>query len=294
VGDLSTNRISWWLPTPKRSPASARFSFWDLVLFVWNHNQPAGVWHPRYHRFNNLASCESSSLLWESYLSMAAPSRPYVYPPVLVRRDDPRMAATSVVVGDENENEENMDVGSGGTTGSQQWNADGIGELPPPISSSRPLNSPMSTQDVLPSRSGEPSNPAIPTPADNQETSFQASAAPSSSMNASSTFPLEFVSSTIRPTLTFQADANTMDGMVTIQAASTTTPAFLEDSGAKIENEALPGVNQGDPSLVPVPGMNQGKFLMNTPSGHTLTFHFHLCRNDFTGDGTCSDTSRNP
>ncbi|KAI4642215.1 hypothetical protein J4E93_007359 [Alternaria ventricosa] len=198
---------------------------------------------------------------------MAAPSRPYDTPPVLVRRNDPRMAATPIVV--EGKNEENMDTNSGkGWTRFEQADAskNELPEGPPPMPSSQSLDSLMGTQGVLPSQSGQLSTLAVPTPTDGQGSTLQAFTAPSSSMNATSTFSLNFVASTIRPTLTVQADAIAMNEAMTIQPASTAVPGLLADSFVQDEIAALPGVNQDDPSLETVPGMNQGKLLMkNAP-----------------------------
>jgi len=197
---------------------------------------------------------------------MAAPSRPYDTPPVLVRRNDPRMAATPIVV--EGKNEENMDMDSGGDwTRSEQSDArkNELPDGPPPMPSSWSIDPLMGTQGVFPSQSEQLSALAVPTPTDGQGSTFQAFTAPSLSMNATSTFSPNFVASTIRPTLTVQADAIAMNEAMPVQPASTAVPGLLADTSAKEENEALPGVNQDDPSLGTVPGMNQGKFLMKKP-----------------------------
>ncbi|KAI4678140.1 uncharacterized protein J4E88_006660 [Alternaria novae-zelandiae] len=168
------------------------------------------------------------------------------------------MAATPIVV--DGKIEENMDTNSWkGWTKSQQSDTS-KSETPegaPPMPLSRSLDSLMGTQGVLPSQSEQLSTLAVPTPTDGQGSTRQAFAAPSLSMNATSTFSLNFVASTIRPTLTVQADAIAMNEAMTIQPASTAVPGLLADSFAQDEIAALPGVNQDDPSLRTVPGMNQ-------------------------------------
>ena len=198
---------------------------------------------------------------------MAAPSRPYDTPPVLVRRNNPRMAVTPIVAEGKNEENMDMDLGTGGTRSQQSdTSKNETPEGAPPMPSSRSLDSLMGTQGVLPSQSEQLSTLAVPTPTDGQGSTLQAFTAPSLSMNATSTFSLNFVASTIRPTLTAQADAVAMNEAMTIQPASTAVPGLLADSFAQDEIAALPGVNQDDPSLETVPGMNQGKLLMkNTP-----------------------------
>ncbi|CAG5175296.1 uncharacterized protein ALTATR162_LOCUS10705 [Alternaria atra] len=190
---------------------------------------------------------------------MAAPSRPYEIPPVLVHRNVPRMAATSIVVEGQDGKIEDTDSRRGATR-LQQSDADmnGRWERPPPT------NQPTGMEEESTSRSEQSSPSAIPTPANTQETTFQVLSAPSLSMDASSTILPELVESTARPSLAVQVDVSTMNGTSTIQTASTTVPAFLADSGVKINEEALPGMNQGDPSLVTVPGMNQEAPLLVT------------------------------
>ncbi|KAL1793213.1 hypothetical protein ACET3X_008195 [Alternaria dauci] len=136
----------------------------------------------------------------------------------------------------------------------------------PPKSPPQPINSLTEMDEILPSRSERPSSPAIPTPADTEEPTLQALSASSISVAATLTILPELVASTVGPTLITQTDVNTRENS-TVQAASTTVPAFLVDSGAKINEEALPGMNQEDPSLVTVPGMNQeDPFLVTQPS----------------------------
>lgn len=185
---------------------------------------------------------------------MAAPSRPYEIPPVLVHRDVPRMAATSIVVEGQDGRIEDTDSRRGATR-LQQSDADmnGLWERSPPT------NQPTGMEEESTLRSEQSSPSAIPTPANTRETAFHDLSAPSLSMDANSTILPELVESTTRPSLAVQVDVSTMNGTSTIRTASTTVPAFLADSGVKINEEALPGMNQGDPSLVTVPGMNQGK-----------------------------------
>ncbi|KAI4951291.1 hypothetical protein J4E91_004000 [Alternaria rosae] len=174
------------------------------------------------------------------------------------------MAATPIVA--EDENEENRDMNSGrGRTRFQQSNAS-RNEAPEGPQS---LGSLMGTQGVLPSQSEHLSTLAVPTPTDSQGTTFQAFTAPSLSMNVTSTLPLNFVASTIRPTLTKQADAIAMNEVMATQPASTAVPGLLADTFVKEENDALPGVNQGDPSLETVPGMNQETPVLLTTPGVT-------------------------
>ncbi|KAI4659627.1 uncharacterized protein J4E79_006162 [Alternaria viburni] len=180
------------------------------------------------------------------------------------------MAVTPIVA--EGKNEENMDTTSWkGWTRSQQSDTSKnlTPEGAPPMPSSRSLDSLMGTQGVLPSQSEQLSTLAVPTPTDGQGSTRQAFAAPSLSMNATSTFSLNFVASTIRPTLTVQADAIAMNEAMTIQPASTAVPGLLADSFAQDEIAALPGVNQDDPSLGTVPGMNQVSFMILSDSRPT-------------------------
>ncbi|KAI4663742.1 uncharacterized protein J4E78_004160 [Alternaria triticimaculans] len=168
------------------------------------------------------------------------------------------MAATPIVVEGKSEEDMDMDLGTGGTRSQQSdTSKNETPEGAPPMPSSRSLDSLMGTQGVLPSQSEQLSTLAVPTPTDGQGSTLQAFTAPSLSMNATSTFSLDFVASTIRPTLTVQADAVAMNEAMTIQPASTAVPGLLADSFAQDEIAALPGVNQDDPSLGTVPGMNQ-------------------------------------
>jgi hypothetical protein len=219
---------------------------------------------------------------------MAAPSRPYDTPPVLVRRDDTGMAADSIVVEVQDERIWDMNSGSGAER-LQESDTNMNDRL------EQPLDPVAGTQNTLPSQSEQRSTPAIPTPTDNQGTTLQPLSVPTLSMDASSTLLLESVASFVRPTLTIQVEVNTMDATTTTQATFTIVPAFLADSGAKMENEALPGMNQGDPSLVKVPGMNQGRSSMcGMPMKYTLTVHLHLCRRSSIGDSTWRNGSRSP
>ncbi|KAI4949770.1 hypothetical protein J4E86_007724 [Alternaria arbusti] len=168
------------------------------------------------------------------------------------------MAATPIAVEGKNEENMDMDLGTGGTRSQQSdTSKNETPEGAPPMPSLRSLDSLMGTQGVLPSQSEQLSTLAVPTPTDGQGSTLQAFTAPSLSMNATSTFSLNFVASTIRPTLTAQADAVAMNEAMTIQPASTAVPGLLADSFAQDEIAALPGVNQDDPSLETVPGMNQ-------------------------------------
>ncbi|KAI4699637.1 hypothetical protein J4E81_004664 [Alternaria sp. BMP 2799] len=168
------------------------------------------------------------------------------------------MAATPIVVEGKNEENMDLDLGTGGTRSQQSHTSkNDTPEGAPPMPSSRSLDSLMGTQGVLPSQSEQLSTLAVPTPTDGQGSTIQAFTAPSLSMNATSTFSLDFVASTIRPTLTVQADAVAMNEAMTIQPASTAIPGLLADSFAQDEIAALPGVNQDDPSLGTVPGKNQ-------------------------------------
>ncbi|KAI4619570.1 uncharacterized protein J4E87_007460 [Alternaria ethzedia] len=168
------------------------------------------------------------------------------------------MAATPIVVEGKNEENMDLDLGTGGTRSQQSdTSKNETPEGAPPMPLSRSLDSLMGTQGVLPSQSEQLSTLAVPTPTDGQGSPLQAFTAPSLSMNATSTFSLNFVASTIRPTLTVQADAVAMNEAMTIQSASTAVPGLLADSFAQDEIAALPGVNQDDPSLGTVPGMNQ-------------------------------------
>ncbi|KAI4691373.1 uncharacterized protein J4E84_003666 [Alternaria hordeiaustralica] len=180
------------------------------------------------------------------------------------------MAATPIVVEGKNEENMNMDLGTGGTRSQQSdTSKNETPEGAPPMPSSRSLDSLMGTQGVLPSQSEQLSTLAVPTPTDGQGSTRQAFAAPSLSMNATSTFSLNFVASTIRPTLTVQADAIAMNEAMTIQPASTAVLGLLADSFAQDEIAALPGVNQDDPSLGTVPGRNQVTPLA-TPESSTV------------------------
>ncbi|KAI4928683.1 hypothetical protein J4E85_005301 [Alternaria conjuncta] len=168
------------------------------------------------------------------------------------------MAATPIVVEGKNEENMNMDLGTGGTRSQQSdTSKNELPDGPPPMPSSWSMDPTMGTQGVLPSQSEQLSTLAVPTPTDGQGSTLQAFTAPSLSMNATSTFSLNFVASTIRPTLTVQADAVAMNEAMTIQPASTAVPGLLADSFAQDEIAALPGVNQDDPSLGTVPGRNQ-------------------------------------
>ncbi|KAI4918198.1 hypothetical protein J4E90_002579 [Alternaria incomplexa] len=185
------------------------------------------------------------------------------------------MAATPIAVEGKNEENMDMDLGTGGTRSQQSdTSKNETPEGAPPMPSLRPLDSLMGTQGVLPSQSEQLSTLAVPTPTDGQGSTLQAFTAPSLSMNATSTFSLNFVASTIRPTLTAQADAVAMNEAMTIQPASTAVPGLLADSFAQDEIAALPGVNQDDPSLETVPGMNQASSTTTKPSSlpPVLTF----------------------
>ncbi|KAI4613683.1 hypothetical protein J4E83_007284 [Alternaria metachromatica] len=168
------------------------------------------------------------------------------------------MVATPIVVEGKNEENMDMDLGTGGTRSQQSdTSKNELPDGPPPMPSSWSMDPTMGTQGVLPSQSEQLSTLAVPTPTDGQGSTLQAFTAPSLSMNATSTFSLNFVASTIRPTLTVQADAVAMNEAMTIQPASTAVPGLLADSFAQDEIAALPGVNQDDPSLGTVPGRNQ-------------------------------------
>ncbi|KAH8633897.1 hypothetical protein IG631_12533 [Alternaria alternata] len=202
---------------------------------------------------------------------MAAPSRPYEIRPVLVRRDVPRMAAAFVVAEDRDEKVRDTNKRRGATR-LQQSDAimNGTWEGQPPKSPPQPTTLPTETEEILSSRTGRFSSLAMPTPVGTEETILQAISIPSISTDATLTALPELVASAVRLTLTAQADVN-INGTSTIRAASTTVPAFLVDSGAKINEEALPGMNQEDPLLVTVPGMNQEDPLLVTAPAVTPT-----------------------
>lgn len=132
----------------------------------------------------------------------------------------------------------------------------------------------------------------MPTPVGTEETILQAISIPSISTDATLTALPELVASAVRPTLTAQADVN-INGTSTIRAASTTVPAFLVDSGAKINEEALPGMNQEDPLLVTVPGMNQGTSRSDyIRVRQTLISYLPFYRGSSLGDRTRSNADR--
>ncbi|CAI9635094.1 unnamed protein product [Alternaria burnsii] len=202
---------------------------------------------------------------------MAAPSRPYEIRPVLVRRDVPRMAAAFVVAEDRDEKVRNTNERRGATR-LQQSDVimNGTWEGQPPKSLPQPTTLPTEMEEILSSRTKQSSSLAIPTPVRTEETILQALSIPSISTDATLTVLPELVASAVRPTLTAQADVNN-NVTSTIRAASTTVPAFLVDSGAKVNEEALPGMNQEDPLLVTVPGMNQEDPLLVTAPAVTPT-----------------------
>lgn len=224
---------------------------------------------------------------------MAAPSRPYEIRPVLVRRDVPRMAAAFVVAEDRDEKVRDTNERRGATR-LQQLDAimNGTWEGQPPKSPPQPTTLPTEMEEILSSRTEQSSSLAIPTPVGTEETILQAIPIPSISTDATLTALPELVTSAVRPTLTAQADVN-INGTSTIRAASTTVPAFLVDSGAKINEEALPGMNQEDPLLVTVPGMNQGTSRSDyIRMRQTLISYLPFYRGSSLGDRTRSNADR--
>ncbi|RYO16279.1 hypothetical protein AA0121_g6419 [Alternaria tenuissima] len=181
------------------------------------------------------------------------------------------MAAAFVVAEDRDEKVRDTNERRGATR-LQQLDAimNGTWEGQPPKSPPQPTTLPTEMEEILSSRTEQSSSLAIPTPVGTEETILQAIPIPSISTDATLTALPELVASAVRPTLTAQADVN-INGTSTIRAASTTVPAFLVDSGAKINEEALPGMNQEDPLLVTVPGMNQEDPLLVTAPAVTPT-----------------------
>ncbi|KAG9196500.1 hypothetical protein G6011_01621 [Alternaria panax] len=168
------------------------------------------------------------------------------------------MAAAPIVVESRDEKIRDINARKGATRIEQRdTNMNGTWERPSPMSSSQPTNIRTEIEETLLSRSEQSSSPAIPTPANaEEEATFQAQSALSLSTDTGSAVVLGLVESTVRPTSTAQVDMST-NATSSIRAASTIAPAFLVDSGAKINEEALPDMNQQDPSLVTVPGINQ-------------------------------------
>ncbi|CAN9258380.1 unnamed protein product [Alternaria alternata] len=181
------------------------------------------------------------------------------------------MAAAFIVAEDRDEKVRDTNKRRGATR-LQQSDAimNGTWEGQPPKSPPQPTTLPTETEKILSSRTEQFSSLAMPTPVGTEETILQAISIPSISTDATLTALPELVASAVRPTLTAQADVN-INGTSTIRAASTTVPAFLVDSGAKINEEALPGMNQEDPLLVTVPGMNQEDPLLVTAPAVTPT-----------------------
>ncbi|CAN9392926.1 unnamed protein product [Alternaria alternata] len=182
------------------------------------------------------------------------------------------MAAAFIVAEDRDEKVRDTNKRRGATR-LQQSDAimNGTWEGQPPKSPPQPTTLPTETEKILSSRTEQFSSLAMPTPVGTEETILQAISIPSISTDATLTALPELVASAVRPTLTAQADVN-INGTSTIRAASTTVPAFLVDSGAKINEEALPGMNQEDPLLVTVPGMNQApESSLATPSTSAMT-----------------------
>lgn len=129
-------------------------------------------------------------------------------------------------------------------------------ERPPPMLTTPSNGSPMAMENAQPSRSKQFSASNTVTPSINQGPDTT----PSPSIK-------DAIAVSAEPAVTIQVEASATNGANSTGVTTATSSMLLKGSGARVDSDALPGVNQAKPELIggarenadALPGVNQGK-----------------------------------